>query len=700
MSKNPFGALRLIHDFPYEAQAAIEEKKRVAAETLKMIQGLGYAGIVTNVSAKNNYLQDEEEWEVLRFVLEQCGRMDLRVWLYDEKGYPSGGAGGQTVAEDRSYEARALVLLHRLVQPGETAELAFPHGHTRGIAAYAYPVPDEGIQAIHVESPYRTYAVRDTQEKITVVNESGRELLLVYFIEKPFYEGAHAQHNVCESRRYIDVSNKKAVAAFLRNTYQKYTDHVGDQFTGNGGGIEAIFTDEPSYMGKYINAGLYPDDVYDPFDDTIALYPPVNWGPDVERAFEEKRGYALAPVLLYLFLGKSERAKQVRRDFYQTLTDLYEASFFMQIAEYCKEHGLPFSGHILLEDDIRLHPVFEGNFFSLLRHMTYPGIDMLSSVPEKNWADAFTPKLVSSVAAAYGRKHVMSESSAHVEGGKVSKEQMLAAPLLQLALGVDIFTSYYLDTAQPQPDFQVWNRAISGTAERMAAGRLRTPYALYYPIETMNAYYVPENGLGDLALQKMMDASADSMSEAMYTILGHQSDFRFVDLEILQKGTCEQGSFRFGDIAVQALVLPACETGEALLKAVERLVKEGLPVYAQDCEAFHAHCTALCGAGAKAFRTQRELVGLLEIPSRAPIVLAEPQPMLMAMCKEGEEGARVLLVNSKDSAVRQEITLHFAGQAEVYSPRMDAVIGTLRSGDILQLQPYEAVILLGPGCKA
>ena len=74
--------------------------------------------------------------------------------------------------------------------------------------------------------------------------------------------------------------------------------------------------------------------------------------------------------------------------------------------------------------------------------------------------------------------------------------------------------------------------------------------------------------------------------------------------------------------------------------------------------------------------------------------------MLMAMCKEGEEGTRVLLVNSKDSAVRQEITLHFAGQAEVYSPRMDAVIGTLRSGDILQLQPYEAVILLGPGCKA
>ena len=59
-----------------------------------------------------------------------------------------------------------------------------------------------------------------------------------------------------------------------------------------------------------------------------------------------------------------------------------------------------------------------------------------------------------------------------------------------------------------------------------------------------------------------------------------------------------------------------------------------------------------------------------------------------------------MCIRDRDSAVRQEITLHFAGQAEVYSPRMDAVIGTLRSGDILQLQPYEAVILLGPGCKA
>ena len=199
---------------------------------------------------------------------------------------------------------------------------------------------------------------------------------------------------------------------------------------------------------------------------------------------------------------------------------------------------------------------------------------MLSSIPEKNWADAFTPKLVSSVAAAYGRKHVMSESSAHVEGGRVTKEQMLAAPLLQLALGVDVFTSYYLDTAQPQPDYQVWNRAISGTAERMAAGKLRTPYALYYPIETMNTYYVPENGPGDPILQEMMDVSANSMSEAMYTILNHQSDFRFVDLEILQKGTCEQGTFSFGDIAVQALVLPACETSEALLKAVGQLVEK------------------------------------------------------------------------------------------------------------------------------
>jgi hypothetical protein len=91
------------------------------------------------------------------------------------------------------------------------------------------------------------------------------------------------------------------------------------------------------------------------------------------------------------------------------MSDLYEQAYFAQLSDYCAQVGLNFSGHILLEDDLPLHVMFEGNFFSLLRHMHTPGIDMLWSTPEKLWQYAFTPLLVRSIADVYGRGHVMDE---------------------------------------------------------------------------------------------------------------------------------------------------------------------------------------------------------------------------------------------------------------------------------------------------
>ena len=61
---------------------------------------------MTNVAFRD-YLKSERLWRVLGLVLEEAGDADMRVWLYDEKGYPSGGAGGLTIDENPDFEARA-----------------------------------------------------------------------------------------------------------------------------------------------------------------------------------------------------------------------------------------------------------------------------------------------------------------------------------------------------------------------------------------------------------------------------------------------------------------------------------------------------------------------------------------------------------------------------------------------------------------
>ena len=74
---------------------------------LRALQAQGIGGIVTNVPFEN-YMQDPAEWRRLRECLRACRELGMRVWLYDEKGYPSGYAGGQVLAGRPELEARAL----------------------------------------------------------------------------------------------------------------------------------------------------------------------------------------------------------------------------------------------------------------------------------------------------------------------------------------------------------------------------------------------------------------------------------------------------------------------------------------------------------------------------------------------------------------------------------------------------------------
>ena len=74
---------------------------------LRALQAQGIGGIVTNMPFEN-YMQDPAEWTRLRECLRACRELGMRVWLYDEKGYPSGYAGGQVLARRPELEARAL----------------------------------------------------------------------------------------------------------------------------------------------------------------------------------------------------------------------------------------------------------------------------------------------------------------------------------------------------------------------------------------------------------------------------------------------------------------------------------------------------------------------------------------------------------------------------------------------------------------
>ena len=53
------------------------------------------------------------EWfEMIKAVVAEAARLDMKLWLYDEDPYPSGAAGGLVMAERPDLKSWALARVH------------------------------------------------------------------------------------------------------------------------------------------------------------------------------------------------------------------------------------------------------------------------------------------------------------------------------------------------------------------------------------------------------------------------------------------------------------------------------------------------------------------------------------------------------------------------------------------------------------
>lgn len=419
--------------------------------TVLRLKRLGFGGIVTNVSFKN-YLQSPENWknfrEIISYTIDTLG---LRVWLYDELGYPSGTAGGQVLKAHPELEAQGLAVMRK------AAGIHTPHpvGHGEVVFACA----------------------------------DGTDSLL--FIRKPYYEGTHATANWVAKRRYTNVMEQTSTEEFIKLTHKQYWEQVGKYF---GRGIEAFFTDEPSYLGTYFTGHTPPGNppIEDAPNPDIPLLPTLNWGTHFPSEFEKRRGYDLLPYLPYLIQGESTKGEQIRIDYYLTLAELFAENYFGTIKEFCDSTGVASSGHLLLEENLFHHAVFTGDLMMMYKYMNFPGIDLLTAWPSiaKDWG-ATMAIMARSVADFYGKEHVMSEISDAFDSEKNSLLGRMASVGVQYAYGVDHFNSYYNTNNLSEAQNRQFTDYIARTGYLMAQGKRHPQTALFYPIETIWANTFP-----------------------------------------------------------------------------------------------------------------------------------------------------------------------------------------------------------------
>lgn len=484
-------------------------------ERLIRLKTSGIDGLVVNVGGEG-YLEDAGGWELFLKGLAEATDLGFDIWIYDEKGYPSGSAGGLVLRMNPSYEAAGVKRL-TLLADGGRAEFRFKA---------------EKIRILRCEASFRVFgdwgadcspAVKEAVEPDLASDGSisfcgeGLSEVDVYFVDA-LYEGAHASRNYAEKRRYINLLDSQAVQAFVESTHECYRVRMPSGLFKN---VSAFFTDEPSLMSSVVNEPDdkcgYPVPVRDPVDPEAPVLPCIPYSAELFGRLRSDYGIKPEEAVSGLF-ECGEEPSALKCAFWEAVSLTYEKAFSVQLSGICARLGKKLTGHILGEETPFGNMAFHANPFRVLKHFQLPGVDLLHSDVRK--INVYSHKLPFSCAYLTGKNGIMSETSDFSETwtgacGPIGPDRMAEVLSMQFLLGVREF-SYYYDFRVRKPDeYRMANDVIRRTSSHAGDFAYAPEVAVYCSFETIWSGYAPTA----LPLEKAIERQPFFLRQAQDEIL-------------------------------------------------------------------------------------------------------------------------------------------------------------------------------------
>ena len=524
--------LKIIHNWPDLPEAQNQLIGRLAA------QGLG--GVVCNVSF-DQYLESDARWRAFVRAVNEAKKAGLAMWLYDERGYPSGNAGGLVLRDHPEWEARGLLVADTESQGGPVT-LGLPPGTL--ILAGAFPVHEGSIDTTRTVD----LAAEVREGKLNWQAPPGRWRVMA-ITEDRLYEGTHAEGNLHAKIPYVNLLMPEPTARFIDVTYGGYAKHLGEDL---GKYFSATFTDEPSLMSLFLRP---------------MPYRPLPWAPNLPTEFQKRRGYTLDASLLPALVAEAGPAgAKIRYDYWLTVGELVAENYFGQIQTRCRQYRVPSGGHLLAEEGIAGHVPLYGDFFRCIRRLDAPSIDCLTSIPaEVPW---YIARLLSSAAELEGRPLVMSETSDHSQhyrpAGDTRPRRVVTEAEIRgtcnrlIVAGVDCITSYYSFTGLSDEQLQRLNEWVGRCCTALRGGHQVADIAVLYPTESLWTRFVPSrHWTREAAAAARIENLYRTAAESLFT---SQRDFTFIDSRAVGEAVVESSSLFHGPLRWGVVVLPGVDT--------------------------------------------------------------------------------------------------------------------------------------------
>lgn len=528
----------------------------------------GFGGVQIHLGkGKSPWFKSDGEWKNIGTVVDRLRSHGLRIWLFDDVGYPSGSAGGNVVDENPAYESRSLM---SMVQTGEGAKpvrLDFPKAVTnveKFVYAVLYPVNAAGQADIEKG---RAIPVRD--DCVVTTGLDGKWLLSAFVrkISGRFVVNAYWNAN----GRWPNLLEPAAIDRWLTLVHDQYAQRIPD-FAKK---VEAFYTNEPCFD--------FLDWKGDAKNETFVQVP---WVDDFPEVFKRQHGYDLIPRLHALVAGDDDASKLVRLHFFQTRADLIATRYFKKLADRCRQIGVKSSGHILLEEHLSIHVLGHGDYLKALSNEDIPACDIPMPDADQKFDRYWMPKYVSS--AAYLRNGRETAALLDPIIGRGGRASVLKPPAdlfrrtinLAYLCGINQILSYGKWMEFTPEECRPYNEYVGRLSVMLRGAANASRVAMYYPIETVQANVK----ISTRCWPKIIGAKSDvpyqvverTVDQVARGLLEHGLDFNFLNADAILAAGLKNGVLAAGEHTYSTIIMPAVEVIPlAVLRKLDAFSRQG-----------------------------------------------------------------------------------------------------------------------------
>jgi glycosyl hydrolase family 106( putative alpha-L-rhamnosidase) len=522
---------------------------------LREFRAKGMPGIILHgrFGLETSYI-GETYLDRIQFAVEEAQKLGLQTWIYDEMNWPSGTADKRVLKARPDLAERYIECLNFTVRGPWFTYLTGADSRyidfEKSTPVAAFAIRMDGAQEVIDLTPNLSF------ENVIPWEAPAGNWRLMYIVEKI-------------ADYYIDALNPEATTEFLKLGYDPYARVMNGKMSTQ---MLGFYTDEPA-MHYYLSGGETPI---------------VPWTRDMFRRFQARNGYNLRPRLPDLFFDVRPDSARVRYDFYNTLTDFYSQAYYQQIHEWCVQHNVLFTGHLLYEEGLRRLIRVEGNLFKHYPHMDVVGVDHLYPIignrdrPDEHVA----MKVGSSAAHQLGSPRLLCESFGGIFMDATMQRMKWIADW-EYVLGVNLLNPHGFHYTLEGPRKRDWppsmfyqypwwqyygdfSNYMSRLSHLLSGGKHIAKVAVLWPMNAMFATYTPQthNALGD-RIERDFNTLTDLLLRLHY-------DYDYLDEDMLTTAELDGNTIRIQEEAYELLVLPPmAHLKLSTLEHLEKFVAQG-----------------------------------------------------------------------------------------------------------------------------